>query len=58
MMESNLTDRYERLYNEDDRFRRYVDEYCKKHKITPRAAFDHVIVRACGDHYKPREVRS
>ena len=58
MMVNELTERYERLYKEDERFRRYVDAYCEKHKITPRAAFDHAMVRACGDHYKPREVRS
>lgn len=51
------TDKYQRLYDSDERFRRYVDEYCKKHRITPTAAFDHVIVRSCGDHYKQKEIR-
>lgn len=57
-MGNNLTDHYKRLYDEDERFRQYVDKYCIKHNIKPETAFDHVIVRACGDHYKKREVRN
>lgn len=55
--DNRITEWYQRLYNEDERFRLYVDRYCKKHGITPKVAFDHVLVRAAGDHYKQREVR-
>ena len=56
-MGNEYTDKYRILYESDDRFRRYVDEYCKKHKINPGAAFDHATVRSVGDHYKKTEKR-
>jgi hypothetical protein len=54
---NNIAEWYQRLYNEDERFKTYVDAYCRKHKITPKAAFDHVIVRSVGDHYRKREAQ-
>ena len=38
----------ERMMNEyryNTKFREYVDKYCKKHKISPEAAIEHMIIR-------------
>lgn len=48
---NEYTEKYKRLYENDKRFRDYVDAYCKKHKLKTDAAFDHVVVRSCGDYY-------
>lgn len=53
---NEYTDKYMQLFINDERFRHYVIEYCRKHKIKAEAAFDHVIVRAAGDYYLSKGV--
>lgn len=43
------------LYKKEEAFRRYVDAYCVKHKITPEEAVEHNIVQAVGKQIIQRE---
>lgn len=43
---------YAALYAENEDFRRYVDKYCTKHRISVDEALQHYLVQAAGDIYK------
>lgn len=43
---------YTALYAENDDFKRYVDRYCVKHRISVDEALQHYLVQAAGRVYK------
>ena len=46
-------------YKTDDEFRRYVDAYATKHKITVETAMTHQLVKNVADQYRGKaEVRN
>lgn len=50
--------KYHKLYETDDRFKRYVDMYCKIYGLTVMDALAHRVVQNVGKEYQtPPEVR-
>lgn len=49
-----MSDYIDRLqfYNDNGKYREYVDKYCKKHGISPENAIKTIICRAVYDQYK------
>lgn len=43
---------YTALYAENEDFRRYVDRYCVKHRISVAEALQHYLVQMAGMQYK------
>lgn len=43
---------YNALYAENADFKRYVDRYCKKHRVSVDEALQHYLVQAAGQIYK------
>lgn len=43
---------YTALYAENEDFKRYVDRYCVKHRISVAEALQHYLVQAAGQIYK------
>lgn len=43
---------YTALYAENADFKRYVDRYCTKHRISVAEALQHYLVQAAGQIYK------
>ena len=43
---------YTALYAENEDFRRYVDRYCVKHRISVEHALQHYLVQMAGRMYK------
>ena len=43
---------YTALYAENEDFKRYVDRYCTKHRISVDEALQHYLVRMAGRMYK------
>lgn len=46
---------YTALYAENEDFKRYVDRYCVKHRISVDEALQHYLVRMAGRMYKEQE---
>lgn len=42
---------YRNLYNTNADFKRYVDKYCTKHRLTVDEAVEHSLVQNVGDMY-------
>lgn len=43
---------YTALYAENEDFKRYVDRYCTKHRVSVDEALQHYLVRMAGQMYK------
>lgn len=43
---------YTALYAENEDFKRYVDRYCVKHRVSVDEALQHYLVRMAGRMYK------
>lgn len=43
---------YTALYAENEDFKRYVDRYCTKHRISVAEALQHYLVQMAGIQYK------
>lgn len=43
---------YTALYEQNEDFKRYVDRYCVKHRISVAEALQHYLVRMAGQMYK------
>lgn len=43
---------YTALYEQNEDFKRYVDRYCTKHRISVDEALQHYLVRMAGRMYK------
>lgn len=43
---------YTALYAENEDFKRYVDRYCKKHRVSVDEALQHYLVQMAGRQYK------
>lgn len=43
---------YTALYAENEDFKRYVDRYCVKHRVSVDEALQHYLVQAAGQIYK------
>lgn len=43
---------YTDLYAENEDFKRYVDRYCTKHRVSVDEALQHYLVQAAGRVYK------
>lgn len=43
---------YTALYEQNEDFKRYVDRYCVKHRISVEQALQHYLVQAAGRVYK------
>lgn len=43
---------YTALYEQNEDFKRYVDRYCTKHRISVAEALQHYLVRMAGRMYK------
>lgn len=43
---------YTALYEQNEDFKRYVDRYCTKHRISVAEALQHNLVRMAGRMYK------
>lgn len=43
---------YTALYEHNEDFKRYVDRYCTKHRISVAEALQHYLVRMAGQMYK------
>jgi len=43
---------YTALYAENEDFKRYVDRYCTKHRISVAEALQHYLVQMAGKMYK------
>lgn len=46
---------YTTLYAENEDFKRYVDRYCTKHRISVAEALQHYLVQMAGRMYKEQE---
>lgn len=46
---------YTALYEQNEDFKRYVDIYCKKHRVSVDEALQHYLVRMAGRMYKEQE---
>lgn len=45
-------DEYEVLYQKNNDFKRYVDRYCTKHRVSVAEALQHYLVQMAGRQYK------
>ena len=45
---------YTALYEQNEDFKRYVDRYCVKHRISVAEALQHYLVRMAGRQYKEK----
>lgn len=43
---------YTAMYEQNEDFKRYVDRYCKKHRVSVDEALQHYLVRMAGRMYK------
>ena len=43
---------YTALYEQNADFKRYVDRYCTKHRVSVAEALQHYLVRMAGQMYK------
>lgn len=43
---------YTALYEQNEDFKRYVDRYCTKHRISVEEALQHYLVQMVGRQYK------
>ena len=43
---------YTTLYEQNEDFKRYVDRYCTKHRISVAEALQHYLVQMAGRMYK------
>lgn len=43
---------YTALYAENEDFKRYVDRYCTKHRVSVAEALQHYLVQMAGRMYK------
>lgn len=43
---------YTALYEQNEDFKRYVDRYCTKHRISVEEALQHYLVQMAGMQYK------
>lgn len=43
---------YTALYADNEDFKRYVDRYCTKHRISVAEALQHYLVQMAGRQYK------
>ena len=43
---------YTALYAENEDFKRYVDRYCTKHRVSAAEALQHYLVQMAGRMYK------
>ena len=43
---------YTALYEQNEDFKRYVDRYCTKHRVSVAEALQHYLVQAAGQIYK------
>ena len=43
---------YTAMYAENEDFRRYVDRYCTKHRVSVAEALQHYLVQMAGRQYK------
>lgn len=43
---------YASLYEQNEDFKRYVDRYCVKHRISVEQALQHYLVQMAGKMYK------
>jgi len=43
---------YTALYEQNEDFKRYVDRYCIKHRISVAEALQHYLVQMAGRQYK------
>lgn len=43
---------YTALYEQNEDFKRYVDRYCVKHRISVEQALQHYLVQMAGRMYK------
>lgn len=43
---------YTALYEQNEDFKRYVDRYCVKHRISVEQALQHYLVQMAGKMYK------
>lgn len=46
---------YTALYEQNADFKRYVDRYCVKHRISVSEALQHYLVQMVGRQYKEQE---
>lgn len=46
---------YTALYAQNEDFKRYVDRYCTKHRVSVDEALQHYLVRMAGRMYKEQE---
>lgn len=46
---------YTALYEQNADFKRYVDSYCVKHRISVAEALQHYLVQMAGRQYKEQE---
>ena len=46
---------YTAMYEQNADFKRYVDRYCTKHRISVDEALQHYLVRMAGRMYKEQE---
>jgi imidazoleglycerol phosphate dehydratase HisB len=46
---------YTALYAENEDFKRYVDRYCTKHRVSVDEALQHCLVQMAGRMYKEQE---
>lgn len=46
---------YTALYEQNEDFKRYVDRYCIKHRISVEEALQHYLVQISGRMYKEQE---
>lgn len=46
---------YTALYDDNADFKRYVDRYCVKHRISVAEALQHYLVQMSGRMYKEQE---
>ena len=47
---------YTALYEQNEDFRRYVDRYCTKHRISVAEALEHYLLQMAGRQYKEQSV--
>lgn len=45
---------YTALYADNEDFKRYVDRYCTKHRVSVYEALHHYLVQAAGRVYKEK----
>ena len=45
-----------KMYEENEKFRQYVDKYCNTYKISVQEALSHKLVQEVGKNYKEKMV--